>query len=214
MGWDLLEIFGHGSGHNSDDIGRNHLRATHRLLFWVRGCQRRGKLHSPHLVRGALANGSIPVPSIPKLAAVRYQAWPDSVKVARPDLQPCSQRDSSFRPAASPFSLGKPADFVHRRKGCSQTFGTNGPSSTRRSTLTRPRSRLGKSCMTMTFLWYFLPLHSYISSSTMLMKCKKIHIANASSPEEDPQKIGKAVKLMHRFTPDQVQAKMDQVEES
>ncbi|KAK0383157.1 hypothetical protein NLU13_9070 [Sarocladium strictum] len=41
-----------------------------------------------------------------------------------------------------------------------------------------------------------------------------IHIANASSPEEDPKKIGKAVKLMHRFTPDQVQDKMDQVEES
>jgi hypothetical protein len=43
---------------------------------------------------------------------------------------------------------------------------------------------------------------------------QKIHIANASSPEEDPKKIGKAIKLMHRFTPEQVQAKMDQVEKS
>ncbi|WYZ34881.1 hypothetical protein EsH8_I_001157 [Colletotrichum jinshuiense] len=38
-----------------------------------------------------------------------------------------------------------------------------------------------------------------------------IHISKAEAPEEDPKLVGKAVKLMHRFDPDQVEAKMDQV---
>ncbi|KAH6619797.1 hypothetical protein B0J18DRAFT_254147 [Chaetomium sp. MPI-SDFR-AT-0129] len=39
-----------------------------------------------------------------------------------------------------------------------------------------------------------------------------IHIAKASSPEEIPSLSSKAVKLMHRFTVEEVMAKMDSVE--
>ncbi|KAI3531738.1 glutaredoxin-like domain-containing protein [Colletotrichum paranaense] len=39
-----------------------------------------------------------------------------------------------------------------------------------------------------------------------------IHISKAEAPEEDVKLVGKAVKLMHRFDPDQIEAKMDQVE--
>ncbi|KAF6837570.1 glutaredoxin domain-containing protein [Colletotrichum plurivorum] len=41
-----------------------------------------------------------------------------------------------------------------------------------------------------------------------------IHISKAEAPEEDPDPrvVGKAVKLMHRFDPGQIEAKMDQVE--
>ncbi|KAF9879963.1 glutaredoxin-like domain-containing protein [Colletotrichum karsti] len=41
-----------------------------------------------------------------------------------------------------------------------------------------------------------------------------IHISKVGAPEEspDPRVVGKAVKLMHRFDPDQIEAKMDQVE--
>ncbi|KAL0938846.1 glutaredoxin domain-containing protein [Colletotrichum truncatum] len=41
-----------------------------------------------------------------------------------------------------------------------------------------------------------------------------IHISKVEAPEEspDPKVVGKAVKLMHRFDPDQIEAKMDQVE--
>jgi len=41
-----------------------------------------------------------------------------------------------------------------------------------------------------------------------------IHISKSQQPEEDPKLSSKAVKLMHRFTPEQVQAKMDEVERS
>ncbi|KAK3330149.1 hypothetical protein B0H66DRAFT_527516 [Apodospora peruviana] len=41
-----------------------------------------------------------------------------------------------------------------------------------------------------------------------------IHISKAKQPEEDPKLSTKAVKLMHRFSPDEVQAKMDVVERS
>ncbi|KFH44494.1 Glutaredoxin-like protein [Hapsidospora chrysogenum ATCC 11550] len=39
-----------------------------------------------------------------------------------------------------------------------------------------------------------------------------IHISKADSPSEDVTTASKAVKLMHRFTPEQVEAKMDEVE--
>ncbi|KAG6008872.1 hypothetical protein E4U21_003683 [Claviceps maximensis] len=39
-----------------------------------------------------------------------------------------------------------------------------------------------------------------------------IHISKSSAAEEQVSSAGKAVKLMHRFTTDQVQAKMDLVE--
>jgi hypothetical protein len=41
---------------------------------------------------------------------------------------------------------------------------------------------------------------------------EQIHISKADTPEEDVNKYGKAIKLMHRFTTEQVEAKMDQVE--
>ncbi|KAI2783326.1 hypothetical protein F4815DRAFT_442199 [Daldinia loculata] len=41
-----------------------------------------------------------------------------------------------------------------------------------------------------------------------------IHISKSSDPEEHPQSASKAVKLMHRFTTDQVKAKMDLVEKA
>ena len=40
----------------------------------------------------------------------------------------------------------------------------------------------------------------------------QIHVSRAELGAEDPAKASKAVKLMHRFTPDQVMAKMDAVE--
>lgn len=48
-------------------------------------------------------------------------------------------------------------------------------------------------------------------SSTILILVQ-IHIAKASSPKEDVATASKAIKLMHRFTPDQVESKMDQAE--
>lgn len=39
-----------------------------------------------------------------------------------------------------------------------------------------------------------------------------IHISKAQGSPEDPSLSGKASKLMHRFTPEDVQAKMDTVE--
>lgn len=40
----------------------------------------------------------------------------------------------------------------------------------------------------------------------------QIHLSKPSAPAEDPKLVSKAVKLMHRFTPEEVQEKMDQVE--
>ncbi|KAB5551359.1 hypothetical protein GE09DRAFT_170161 [Coniochaeta sp. 2T2.1] len=41
-----------------------------------------------------------------------------------------------------------------------------------------------------------------------------IHISRVSLPEEDPSKSSKAIKLMHRFKPEEVKAKMDLAERS
>ncbi|CAK7197501.1 hypothetical protein SEUCBS139899_000148 [Sporothrix eucalyptigena] len=41
-----------------------------------------------------------------------------------------------------------------------------------------------------------------------------IHISKATASEEDPKKASRAVKLMHRFSPEDVQAKMDAVEKA
>ncbi|KJZ76601.1 hypothetical protein HIM_03937 [Hirsutella minnesotensis 3608] len=41
-----------------------------------------------------------------------------------------------------------------------------------------------------------------------------IHVSKATAKEEQVGSVGKAVKLMHRFTPEQVEAKMDEVERS
>lgn len=40
----------------------------------------------------------------------------------------------------------------------------------------------------------------------------QIHISKNTGPKEDPELSSKAVKLMHRFTAEQVNAKMDEVE--
>lgn len=42
----------------------------------------------------------------------------------------------------------------------------------------------------------------------------QIHISKASAPEEEPSKVGKAIKLMHRFTAEQVEAQMDKAEKN
>jgi hypothetical protein len=47
----------------------------------------------------------------------------------------------------------------------------------------------------------------------MLNLCQ-IHISKAKTSAEDPALSGKAVKLMHRFTSEDVQAKMDAVEKA
>ncbi|KAL2110103.1 hypothetical protein VUR80DRAFT_1621 [Thermomyces stellatus] len=39
-----------------------------------------------------------------------------------------------------------------------------------------------------------------------------IHVSKASAPEEDPSTAGRAAKLMHRFTEDEVEAKVRDVE--
>lgn len=40
----------------------------------------------------------------------------------------------------------------------------------------------------------------------------QIHVSKAGSPEEVPKLAPKALKLMHRFTPEQVKAMMDEAE--
>lgn len=40
----------------------------------------------------------------------------------------------------------------------------------------------------------------------------QIHVSRSDQPDEDPKFSGQAVKLMHRFEPEEVQAKMDVVE--
>ncbi len=41
---------------------------------------------------------------------------------------------------------------------------------------------------------------------------QQIHVAKSSQPEENPDLSGKAKKLMHRFTEEQVLTKMEEVE--
>lgn len=43
---------------------------------------------------------------------------------------------------------------------------------------------------------------------------EQIHVAKAAAPEEDPELSGKAKKLMHRFTAEEIQKKMDEAEAS
>lgn len=42
----------------------------------------------------------------------------------------------------------------------------------------------------------------------------QIHISKTSAPEEKPEQVSQALKLMHRFTPEQVKAKMDEAEKA
>lgn len=50
------------------------------------------------------------------------------------------------------------------------------------------------------------------SRSSCYLQVEQIHISKAESPSEDVTTASKATKLMHRFTPEQVEAKMDEVE--
>ena len=50
-----------------------------------------------------------------------------------------------------------------------------------------------------------------VISETPVDTCQ-IHISKAQALEEQPSQCGQAVKLMHRFTPDEVKQKMDHVE--
>lgn len=42
----------------------------------------------------------------------------------------------------------------------------------------------------------------------------QIHISKFSAPDEDPQLVSQALKLMHRFTSEQIKAKMDEAEKA
>lgn len=41
-----------------------------------------------------------------------------------------------------------------------------------------------------------------------------IHVTQSDAPAEDPKAVSKAIKLMHRFSPEDIEAKMDQVEKT
>ncbi|KAG7134190.1 Glutaredoxin-like protein like [Verticillium longisporum] len=41
-----------------------------------------------------------------------------------------------------------------------------------------------------------------------------IHFAKSGAPDEDPKLVTKALKLMHRFDPADVEAKMDEIEQT
>ncbi|KAH6674043.1 glutaredoxin domain-containing protein [Plectosphaerella plurivora] len=41
-----------------------------------------------------------------------------------------------------------------------------------------------------------------------------IHFNKPSAPEEDPKQVTKALKLMHRFDPVDIEAKMDEIEKA
>lgn len=56
-----------------------------------------------------------------------------------------------------------------------------------------------------TFILYFLTSTTNVS---------QIHISKVNAPEEEPQLATQARKLMHRFTPEQVKAQMDEAEKN
>lgn len=56
------------------------------------------------------------------------------------------------------------------------------------------------------------PVVSISISIKTIANFGQIHVTNASSPEEDPELSGKAKKLMHRFTAEEVQKKMNDAE--
>lgn len=53
-----------------------------------------------------------------------------------------------------------------------------------------------------------------VEVEALLTRSRQIHVAKASNPEEHPQAASQAIKLMHRFTEDEVKAKMDAAEQS
>ncbi|VUC34478.1 unnamed protein product [Clonostachys rosea] len=52
----------------------------------------------------------------------------------------------------------------------------------------------------------------FVENDLLKISTSQIHISKSSAPSEDVTTASKAVKLMHRFTPEQVQAKMDEVD--
>ena len=51
-----------------------------------------------------------------------------------------------------------------------------------------------------------------ISMDEWVLIPMQIHISKAGAPEENPSLASKAIKLMHRFSPKDIQSKMDEVE--
>lgn len=56
------------------------------------------------------------------------------------------------------------------------------------------------------------PVVSILTSIKAIANLSQIHVADASSPEENPELSGKAKKLMHRFSAEDVQKKMNEAE--
>ena len=56
------------------------------------------------------------------------------------------------------------------------------------------------------------PLVPIYHEETRSAHQSKIHISKLDAPEEDASLASKAVKLMHRFSPEAIQSKMDEVE--
>lgn len=57
------------------------------------------------------------------------------------------------------------------------------------------------------------PVVSISSLIKAMADFSQIHVSNASSPEEDPELSGKAKKLMHRFSAEEVQKKMNDTDD-
>ena len=52
----------------------------------------------------------------------------------------------------------------------------------------------------------------YCCDCVSSLTCLQIHIRSSKEGEEIPDLAGKAIKLMHRFTEDEVKARMDVIE--
>lgn len=71
----------------------------------------------------------------------------------------------------------------------------------------------GKTCTISTFPWYAIRSLKYTTLHVSLsLTPRQIHVSKAGSPEEDPKLAPKALKLMHRFTQEQVKSMMDKAE--
>jgi hypothetical protein len=70
--------------------------------------------------------------------------------------------------------------------------------------------RSGGTSMSLIHRW-FVPIYVNKSPEADL---KQIHISKAEQGEEEVKLAGKAKKLMHRFTEEQIHQKMDEVEKN
>jgi len=125
----------------------------------------------------------------------------------------CAQPAACSSPAGLLSSLVRTAAYAFKRDLCWQTSGTRDSLLPRKLTSSNPSPKDGVTCMNLMCPWYVLPSHAIFVSEPEAQK-EQIHISKAQSPEEDPNLSSKAIKLMHRFTPEEVLAKMDAVERS